>query len=126
MAARNTMRPSTPDRATSLKALRADLAPRPAGRATSAPAPAPAVETSGTDRSRGGACSARACGVTPPARTVAWAEQARPLREDNMRRVVLLIALLALTLAFVAGTYAAAKSYQFTGVVKAVDGGTLT
>jgi len=43
-----------------------------------------------------------------------------------MRRVVLLIALLALTLAFVAGAYAAAKSYQITGVVKAVDGGTLT
>ncbi len=31
-----------------------------------------------------------------------------------------------LVLAYVAGGYAAAKSYQFTGVVKAADGGTLT
>ena len=32
----------------------------------------------------------------------------------------------AIVLAFVAGSYAAAKSYQFTGTVKAVDSGTLT
>ena len=30
------------------------------------------------------------------------------------------------SLAFVAGGYAASKSYQFTGVVKAADGGELT
>jgi hypothetical protein len=34
--------------------------------------------------------------------------------------------LLLLVLAFVAGGYAAAKSYQFTGVVKAVDSSTLS
>jgi hypothetical protein len=44
-----------------------------------------------------------------------------------MKRVYLsFLVIAALFLAFVAGTYAAAKSYQFTGVVKAVDGGTLT
>jgi hypothetical protein len=32
----------------------------------------------------------------------------------------------ALAVGFVAGGYAAAKSYQFTGVVKSVDGKTLT
>ena len=32
----------------------------------------------------------------------------------------------ALILTLVAGTYAAVKSYQFTGVVKAIDGETLT
>jgi len=34
--------------------------------------------------------------------------------------------MLLLLIAFVAGGYAAAKSYQFTGVVKAVDAGSLT
>jgi len=34
--------------------------------------------------------------------------------------------LFALALAFSAGTYAATKTYQFTGVVKADDGKTLT
>jgi hypothetical protein len=34
--------------------------------------------------------------------------------------------MLLLVLAFVAGGYAAAKSYQFTGVVKAVDSSSLT
>ena len=33
---------------------------------------------------------------------------------------------LALVVAFAAGGYAAAKGYQFTGTVKAADGGTLT
>jgi hypothetical protein len=44
-----------------------------------------------------------------------------------MRRV-LLIAFVALLLvsAYVAGGYAAAKSYQFTGTVKAADAGTVT
>jgi hypothetical protein len=44
-----------------------------------------------------------------------------------MRRV-LAIAFVAvlIVLAFVAGGYAAAKSYQFTGTVKASDSGTLT
>jgi archaellum component FlaG (FlaF/FlaG flagellin family) len=44
-----------------------------------------------------------------------------------MKRV-LLIAFVAVLLvsAFVAGGYAAAKSYQFTGTVKAADGGSLT
>lgn len=44
-----------------------------------------------------------------------------------MRRIVLTVfVVLLLVTAFAAGGYAAAKSYQFTGVVKAVDGGTLT
>ena len=44
-----------------------------------------------------------------------------------MRRVLLTaFVVLLIVSAFVAGGYAAAKSYQFTGVVKAVDGGTLT
>ncbi len=44
-----------------------------------------------------------------------------------MRRIqtVLVVAILLVT-AFIAGGYAAAKSYQFTGVVKAVDGDALT
>ena len=44
-----------------------------------------------------------------------------------MKRV-LLIAFVAVLLfsAFVAGGYAAAKSYQFTGTVKATDAGTVT
>jgi hypothetical protein len=33
---------------------------------------------------------------------------------------------LLMTIAFMAGGYAAVKSYQFTGVVKAADGGMLT
>ena len=41
-----------------------------------------------------------------------------------MKRFVLTLALVVL--AFVAGSFAAAKSYQFTGVVKAVDAGTMT
>ncbi len=32
----------------------------------------------------------------------------------------------AIVFAFIAGSYAASKSYQFTGTVKAVDSGTLT
>jgi hypothetical protein len=36
------------------------------------------------------------------------------------------VVVVALALAFVAGTFAAAKNYQFTGTVKAADGGTLT
>ena len=44
-----------------------------------------------------------------------------------MRRAcAVLTVLLLLVLAFVAGGYAAAKSYQFSGVVKAADGGSLT
>ncbi len=44
-----------------------------------------------------------------------------------MRRAgITAFALALLLLAFVAGGFAAAKSYQFTGVVKAADGGTLT
>ena len=44
-----------------------------------------------------------------------------------MRRVHLVVLALALlVLTFVAGGFAAAKSYQFTGVVKAADGGMLT
>jgi hypothetical protein len=44
-----------------------------------------------------------------------------------MRRVLIAAFVLALlATAFVAGGYAAAKSYQFSGVVKAVDGGSLT
>jgi hypothetical protein len=44
-----------------------------------------------------------------------------------MRRVLIAAFVLALLVtAFVAGGYAAAKSYQFSGVVKAVDGGSLT
>jgi hypothetical protein len=41
-----------------------------------------------------------------------------------MKRLALIVVLLVL--AFVAGSHAAAKSYQFTGVVKAVDATTLT
>jgi hypothetical protein len=36
------------------------------------------------------------------------------------------VVMLVLVLAFVAGGYAAAKSYQFTGVVQSVDSGSLT
>ena len=45
-----------------------------------------------------------------------------------MKRIVWLsvIVCVALALGFGAGMSAAAKSYQFTGVVKAVDGGQLT
>ena len=44
-----------------------------------------------------------------------------------MRRALIVVFAIALMVsAFVAGGYAAAKSYQFTGVVKAADGGTLT
>jgi hypothetical protein len=44
-----------------------------------------------------------------------------------MKRVVLaLFVIAAILAAFVVVGYAAAKSYQFTGVVKAVDGGSLT
>ena len=44
-----------------------------------------------------------------------------------MRRIWCAVCLVAaLALAFAAGGDAASKSYQFTGVVKAVDGGTLT
>jgi hypothetical protein len=45
-----------------------------------------------------------------------------------MKRAINRTALTALLiiLAFVAGSYAAAKSYQFTGTVKAVDGTSLT
>ena len=44
-----------------------------------------------------------------------------------MRRVLLTVFVIAAILAaFVVGGYAAAKSYQFTGVVKAVDGGNVT
>ncbi len=44
-----------------------------------------------------------------------------------MKRVFVgAVVMLLLVLAFVAGGYAAAKSYQFTGVVKAVDSSSLT
>ena len=44
-----------------------------------------------------------------------------------MKRVILAVFVIAAILAaFVVGGSAAAKSYQFTGVVKAADGGTLT
>lgn len=44
-----------------------------------------------------------------------------------MRRSLIALFVLALLMsAFAAGGYAAAKSYQFTGVVKAVDGSSLT
>ena len=44
-----------------------------------------------------------------------------------MRRALLSLIVFALLLvAFVAGGYAASKSYQFTGVVKSVDGSHLT
>ena len=44
-----------------------------------------------------------------------------------MRRVLWIVMIVALVIAaFVAGGYAAAKSYQFTGTVKAADAGTLT
>jgi hypothetical protein len=44
-----------------------------------------------------------------------------------MRRVLIAaFALALLVTAFVAGGYAAAKSYQFSGVVKAADAGSLT
>ena len=38
------------------------------------------------------------------------------------RTYLALVAILVLMLAFVAGTYAATKTYQFTGVVKSVEG----
>ena len=44
-----------------------------------------------------------------------------------MKRVLLAVFVIpAILAAFVVVGYAAAKSYQFTGVVKAVDGGSLT
>jgi hypothetical protein len=44
-----------------------------------------------------------------------------------MRRILWIVMITAILLAaFVAGGYAAAKSYQFTGTVKAADGGMLT
>ena len=44
-----------------------------------------------------------------------------------MRRIVLIACMLAFMVsAFVAGGYAASKAYQFTGVVKAADAGSLT
>jgi hypothetical protein len=43
-----------------------------------------------------------------------------------MRRMYFALVVLLLAGAFVAGGFAATKSYQFTGVVKAVGGGTLT
>src|SRR5262245_65567253 len=44
-----------------------------------------------------------------------------------MRRVLWFVMIVALLIAaFVAGGYAASKSYQFTGTVKAADSGTLT
>jgi hypothetical protein len=44
-----------------------------------------------------------------------------------MRRILVVACVAALMVsAFVAGGYAAAKSYQFTGVVKVVDAGSLT
>jgi hypothetical protein len=44
-----------------------------------------------------------------------------------MKRISVGAVVICLVLfAYVAGGYAAAKSYQFTGVVKAVDGGSLT
>ena len=44
-----------------------------------------------------------------------------------MRRALLsLLVLTLITVAFAAGGYAAGKSYQFTGVVKAVDAGSMT
>jgi len=44
-----------------------------------------------------------------------------------MRRVLVAVFVIALIFAaLVVGGYAATKSYQFTGVVKAVDGGALT
>ena len=45
-----------------------------------------------------------------------------------MKRIALIavLAIVALALSFVVGMSAAAKSYQFTGTVKANDGGVLT
>jgi hypothetical protein len=44
-----------------------------------------------------------------------------------MRRVLLTLSVFALLfVAFIAGGYAAGKAYQFTGVVKAADAGSLT
>jgi hypothetical protein len=44
-----------------------------------------------------------------------------------MRRALLsLLVLTLIVVAFAAGGYAAGKSYQFTGVVKAVDAGSMT
>ena len=44
-----------------------------------------------------------------------------------MKRILLIASVcLLIVVAFIAGGYAAAKSYQFTGTVKAVDGATLT
>jgi hypothetical protein len=44
-----------------------------------------------------------------------------------MRRALLSLLVLAMiTVAFAAGGYAAGKSYQFTGVVKAVDASSMT
>jgi len=47
--------------------------------------------------------------------------------EIRMRRIcAFLVVLVFAALAWSAGAWAAAKNYQFTGTVKAVDGGTLT
>jgi hypothetical protein len=44
-----------------------------------------------------------------------------------MKRALIAVFVVATIIAaFVVGGYAAAKSYQFTGVVKAADGGTVT
>ncbi len=44
-----------------------------------------------------------------------------------MKRALLaLLVLMLVTVAFAAGGYAAGKSYQFTGTVKAVDAGSMT
>jgi hypothetical protein len=44
-----------------------------------------------------------------------------------MKRALLaLVVLLLVAVAFAAGGYAAGKSYQFTGVVKAIDAGSMT
>jgi hypothetical protein len=48
------------------------------------------------------------------------------VKDPSMRLARLIVVVLALiTLAFVAGGYAAAKSYQFSGVVKVIDAGTV-
>jgi hypothetical protein len=61
-------------------------------------------------------------------------EQTRPpcdfrkrFKELPMKRAYVgAMVILIVVLSFVAGGYAASKSYQFTGVVKAVDGSSLT
>ena len=50
-----------------------------------------------------------------------------PPLESPMRRILWIVMIAALLVAAaVAGGYAASKSYQFTGTVKATDGGMLT